>query len=173
MKRLLSVVAALNEEVTRLKEKKPKDAIKAKSVAQKPSSTVPGRPVGLHGRKLPSEVGIRYLYQPGELEGGGRRATDPVWSLGVCHVGRAVTKPDEPVLCYLEHTSVPPRGALCARSSFLCLPTPSRPWMGSSGAEDCVLKWFGMDAIGQHPSLVIICAQTKFLLVLGFHRVAL
>ena len=27
---------------------------------------------------------MRYLYQPGELEGGGkRRATDPIWSLDI------------------------------------------------------------------------------------------
>ena len=99
--RLPAVVAALNNEVTRLTGKKPSDAIKAKSVAQKPSSAVPGRPVGLEEQKLPSGVGVRYLYQPGELEGGRRRATDPVWSLGVYRLGRSVTKPDEPVLYYL------------------------------------------------------------------------
>ena len=76
--RLPSVVAALNGEVTRLTGKKPFDAIKAKTVAQKPSSIVPGRPVGLTEQRLPSGVGVRCLYQPGELEGGRRRATDPV-----------------------------------------------------------------------------------------------
>ena len=45
-KRLPSVVAALNEEVTRLTDKKPSDAIKAKTLTQKPSSVVPGRPLG-------------------------------------------------------------------------------------------------------------------------------
>jgi hypothetical protein len=43
-----------------------------------------------------------YLYQPGELEGGRRRATDPVWSISIHRLGRSVTKPDEPVLYYLE-----------------------------------------------------------------------
>ena len=52
--RLPSVVAALNGEVTRLTEKKPSDAIKAKTVAQKPSSVVPDRPVGLKEQRLPS-----------------------------------------------------------------------------------------------------------------------
>ena len=78
--RLPSVVAALNGEVTRLTGKKPSDATKAKTLrrgAQKPS-VVPGRPVGLEEQKVPSGVGVRYLYQPGELEGGRRRATDPV-----------------------------------------------------------------------------------------------
>ena len=103
--RLPSVVAALNGEVTRLAGKKPSDAIKAKTLhrgAQKPSSVVPGRPVGLEEQKVPSGVGVRYLDQPGELEGGRRRATDPVWSLEVHRLGRSVTKPDEPVLYYLQ-----------------------------------------------------------------------
>ena len=26
---------------------------------------------------------VRYLYQPGELEGGKRRATDPIWSVDI------------------------------------------------------------------------------------------
>ena len=99
--RLPAVVAALNDEETRLIGKKPKAAIKAKSVAQKPSSVVVGRAVGDAENKLLSGVGVRYLYQPGELEGGRRRATDPVWSLKVYRVGRSVTKPDEPVLYYL------------------------------------------------------------------------
>ena len=77
--RLPAVIAALNSEETRLTGKKPKDAIKFKRVAQKPSS-VYHRPVGLDEQKLPSGVGVRFLYQPGELEGGRRRATDPVWS---------------------------------------------------------------------------------------------
>ena len=55
--RLPSVVAALNGEVTRLTGKKPSDAIKAKTVAQKPSSVVPDRPVGLKEQKVPSGVG--------------------------------------------------------------------------------------------------------------------
>ena len=64
-------------------------------MTQKPSSTVQGRPVDLREQKLPSGVGVRYLYQPGELESGRHRATDPVWPL-------TVTKPGEPVLLYLQ-----------------------------------------------------------------------
>ena len=101
--RLSAVIAALNNEVTRLTDKKPADAIKATRVPQKPSSVVPGRPVGSSEQKIPSSVGVRYLYQPGELEGGRRRrATDPVWSLRVYRLGRSVTKPREPVLYYLQ-----------------------------------------------------------------------
>jgi len=100
--RLPAVVAALNGEITRLTGKTPKDAIRAKRLSQRPSSVVPGRPVGPREQKLPSGVGVRYLYQPGELEGGRRRATDPVWSLAVYRLGRSVTKPGEPVLYYLQ-----------------------------------------------------------------------
>ncbi len=66
----------------------------------RPSSVAPGHPLGLKEQKLPSDVGVRYLYQPGELEGGRHRATDAVWSLQVYQLGRSVTKPSEPVLYY-------------------------------------------------------------------------
>ena len=96
-----AIVSALNNEVTRLTGKNPKDAIKAKSVAQK-SSTVAGRHVGLEEQKLPSNVGVRFLYQPGELEGGRFHATDHLWSLQVYRLGQSVTKLGEPVLYYLH-----------------------------------------------------------------------
>ena len=109
VKRLPSVVAVLNGEVTRLTGKKPSDAIKAKTLTQKPS-VVPGRPLVLKEQKVPSGVGVRYLYQPGELEGGRRRATDPVWSLEVYRMGRSVTKPDETVLYNLQGNYALQRG---------------------------------------------------------------
>jgi len=62
--RLPAVVAALNGEVTRLIGKKPSEAIKARSVSQKPSSTVPGRTIGLDEPFLPSDTLVRYLYAP-------------------------------------------------------------------------------------------------------------
>ena len=71
VKRLPSVVSALNNEVTRLIGKKPAQAIKEKSVSSKPSTPY-SRPVGVNEKKLPPQVNVRYLYQPGELEGGGR-----------------------------------------------------------------------------------------------------
>ena len=89
VKRLLSVVAALNGEVTRLTDKKPSDATKAKTLTQKPSSVVPGRHLGLKEQKVLSGIGVCYLCQPGELEGGRRRATDPMWYLEVYRLGRS------------------------------------------------------------------------------------
>ena len=116
--RLPGVVAALNGEVTRLTGEKPSDAITLRHSTQKPSSVVPGHPVGLKEQKLPSGVGVRFLYQPGELEGGRRRATDPEWSLGVYRLGRSMTKPGEPVLYYLQDG--PPCGFV--REELLLVP---------------------------------------------------
>ena len=100
VKLLLEVVSALNNEVTRLTGKKPAEAIKEKSVFSKPATPY-SRPVGLNEKKLPPQVNVRYLYQPGELEGGDRRATDPIWSLKVYNIEKVVTKPEEPVMYYL------------------------------------------------------------------------
>ena len=100
VKRLPEVVSALNNEVTRLTGKKPAQGIKEKAVSSKPSTPY-SRPVGVNEKKLLPQVNLRYLYQPGELEGGGRRATDPIWSLKVYNIERIVTKPDEPVVYYL------------------------------------------------------------------------
>ena len=102
VKRLPAVIVALNGEMTRLTGKRPRDAIRAQSVAQNRSSVIPGRPVGLKEQKLPSDVLVRYLYQPGELEGGQRRrATDAVWSLRSYKLARAVAKSGAPVVYYL------------------------------------------------------------------------
>ena len=100
VKRLPEAVSALNNEVTRLIGKKPAEAIKEKSVYSKPSTPY-SRPVGLNEKKLNPQVNLRHLYQPGELEGGGERATDPIWSLKVYNIEKIVTKPKEPVMYYL------------------------------------------------------------------------
>jgi len=101
VKRLPEVVSALNNEVTSLIGKKPAIAIKEKSVYARPSTPYT-RPVGKREKILPSLVQVRYLYQPGELEGGVKRATDPIWSLKVFGIERAFSKPEQPVLYYLR-----------------------------------------------------------------------
>ena len=63
---LSAVVSALNNEITRLTGKKPAVAIKEKSVAAKPSTPY-SRPVRVKEKLLPSNVNVRFLYQPGEL----------------------------------------------------------------------------------------------------------
>ena len=123
VKRLPAVVEALNNEVTRLTGKKPVDAIRAKMVTQKPSSVIPGRLVGLKEQKLPFDVLVRYLYQPGELEGGQRRrATDAIWSLKIYRLARAVAKSGAPAVYYLE--GGPPRGFV--REELLVVPSDTQ-----------------------------------------------
>ena len=99
--KLPAVVSALNGELTRLTGQKRRDAISVKTVVQKPPAPA-AHPVGLKEQKLPSGVSVCYLYQPGELEGGRRQATHPVWSLEVYQLRRSVVKSDEPVLYYSQ-----------------------------------------------------------------------
>ena len=117
VKRLPDVVAALNNEVTSLIGKKPAVAIKEKEVSSQPSTKY-NRPVGANEKKLPPLINVRYLYQPGELEGGTKRATDPIWSLKVYQVVENKTKPNEPVVYYLSDG--PKRGFV--REELLVVP---------------------------------------------------
>lgn len=99
VKRLPDVVTALKNEKMRLIGKKPAVAIKQKSVFAKPATPY----LWDEQKKLPSYVDVRYLLQPGELEGSTQRATDPVWSFDTYTIGRAVSKPDAPVVYYLHN----------------------------------------------------------------------
>jgi len=117
VKRLPEVVSALNNEVTSLIGKKPAVAIKEKSVYSRPSTPYT-RPVGKREKILPPLVQVRYLYQPGELEGGVTRATDLIWSLKVYSIERSFSKPDQPVLYYLRDG--PKRGFV--REELLVVP---------------------------------------------------
>jgi len=117
VKRLPEVISALNNEVASLIGKKPAVAIKEKSAYARPSTTYT-RPVGKREKILPSLVQVRYLYQPGELEGGVKRATDPIWSLKVFGIERSFSKPDQPVLYYLRDG--PKRGFV--REELLVVP---------------------------------------------------
>jgi len=117
VKRLPEVVSALNNKVTSLIGKKPAVAIKEKSVYARPSTPY-SRPVEKNEKILPPLVQIRYLYQPGEFEGGVKRATDPIWSLKVYNIERSFTKPDQPVLYYLRDG--PKRGFV--REELLVVP---------------------------------------------------
>ena len=76
--------------------------IKEKAVSAK-RSTCYSRTVGEKEKKMPSNVNVRFLYQAGELEGGTKRASGPIWSLKVYTLERLVTKPAEPAPYYLCH----------------------------------------------------------------------
>ena len=126
VKRLPDVVSALNNEVTRLTGKRPASAIKEKSVVAKPSTPYL-RPVGMNEKNLPPLIHVRYLYQPGELEGGGtKRATDPIWSLKVYQVVENMTKPNEPVVYYLSDG---PKRGFVREELLVVLPNTQLPPM--------------------------------------------
>ena len=118
VKRLPSVLKAMNSEPTRLIGKDPSSALSLGQVNVKGSSYK--RPVGLGEVRLPPGVLVRYLYAPGEGEGGERRrATDPIWSLGVYNLSRSVVSSDQPVLYYLS-SGAPKRGFV--REELLVVP---------------------------------------------------
>ena len=110
VKQLPAVVKNLNNTVTRLvtggegEGMKPVDAIKLDVVSLKPALPAGSeRAVGLDEKKIGSDVTVRYLYAAGEQEGGThRRATDPIWSMKIYNIDRAITKADQPVLYYLD-----------------------------------------------------------------------
>ena len=96
--RLPDVINSLNKESTRLTGKTPLEAIKLPEVKHLSSKS---RPKTKPERLLPRGVKVRYLYQPGELEGGERRrATDPIWSLNTYEI-RQVFK-SNPIVYYLH-----------------------------------------------------------------------
>ena len=108
VKRLPQVLKAMNSEPTRLTGKEPSSAIGSDKVLVKKVEYK--RPVGLDEKRLPPGVLVRYLYAPGEGEGGERRrATDPIWSLEIYDLIRSVVTLDQPVLYYLS-SGAPKRG---------------------------------------------------------------
>ena len=98
------MVSALNNEKTRLIRMKPVNAIKWTLVKQGFS-----QPVKDYEEKL-LNVGteVRYLYEPGELEGyqykGERRkrSTDPIWSVDVYRIKYRYIQKQQPMLYYLH-----------------------------------------------------------------------
>ena len=97
VERLPAVLKIMNNKVTRLTGKEPTKVLKSADVPINGENY--GRPVGLDEVKLPPGVKVRYLYSPGEGEGGERRhATDPIWSLETYDLSRSVVSAEQPVL---------------------------------------------------------------------------
>ena len=101
-RRLREVIQALNSEPRRiLANETPMDVLEQDKVTLK--ETTYKRPVGIDEERLPPQIMVRYLYQPGEGEGDERRrATDPIWSLIVFNTDRMIVNPHQPVLYYLS-----------------------------------------------------------------------
>ena len=108
VKRLPHVLKAMNTEPTRLTGKDPSSTIGLEKVSIKKGNYE--RPVGLNEIRLSPFARVRYLYAPGEDEGGEkRRATDPIWSLDIYDLSRSVVSSGQPVLYYLSE-GAPKRG---------------------------------------------------------------
>ena len=101
VERLPAVLKSMNNEVTRLTGKEPLEVLKLKDI----SINAPkyNRPIGFDEVRLSPFSKVRYLFAPGEYEGGERRrAADPVWSLEIFELSHSKVSPDQPVMYYLS-----------------------------------------------------------------------
>jgi hypothetical protein len=102
--RLPAVISALNSEVTSAINMKPIEAIEKKTIPAKEKYKKKQR------QPVLGDVPVRYLYEPGEYEGGTAiRATDPVWSVTVHRISNTITTSDRPPRYWLDATA-PQRG---------------------------------------------------------------
>ena len=69
VKRLPEVIKAINSDM------------------KKKSPVIQNRPVG---KPISPDAALRYLYQPGEQEGGRRRATDAIWSVSIDEISHHI-----------------------------------------------------------------------------------
>ena len=98
--RLPSVIATLNNEVTRTTAMKPINAITKKYIPIQ--HNIPPHPIL-------GNVIVRYLYERGELEGGKKRATDPIWSITTHKISSITRSTGRPPIYRLDSTA-PQRG---------------------------------------------------------------
>ena len=103
VERLPAVLKSMNNEVTRLTGKEPQEVLKSKDISINAPKYKYNRPVGFDEVRLSPFAKLRYLFAPGEYEGGERRrATDPVWSLEIFELSHSKVSPDQPVMYYLS-----------------------------------------------------------------------
>ena len=118
--RLPKVIEALNNEETRLLGMKPIDAIKKKRIDA--ASSAPQK--WKDEIQIPYNIKLRYLYRPGESEGGERRrATDAIWSLKTYEINEVVRTPGDPILYYLSE-GAPKRGFV--RQELMIIPNDTQ-----------------------------------------------
>jgi hypothetical protein len=81
VKNLPMYITKLNNTITRMISLKLIDAITLDHIPQQKTNKKDKEKI----LKLSPDERVRYLYEPGEPEGGHRRATDPIWSLNYTH----------------------------------------------------------------------------------------
>ena len=117
VKNLDQVVESLNNETNRSTGLKPVEAIKMDSipVVLQQSSVAPA----LEPRTI-----VRYLYEPGELEGQRYRATDPIWSIYTYQILDRWDFPGQPSIYHLTapDSSPPPPKRSFVREELQVVP---------------------------------------------------
>ncbi|GES91553.1 hypothetical protein RCL_e13531_RclHR1_30000003 [Rhizophagus clarus] len=102
VKNLPTVVEDINNSITYQIGISPVEAIKNDEIIANPSKPRNG-PIGYDEEQLFYNDLVRYLLEPGELEGGGRRrAGDMNWSPKVYHIREALVQKNQPILYWLE-----------------------------------------------------------------------
>ncbi|GBB96025.1 hypothetical protein RclHR1_26670002 [Rhizophagus clarus] len=101
IKNLPLIVEDINNSITCQIGISPVEAIEKEEVIAKPSYSRDG-PLGFDEEKLSSDVLVRYLLYPGDLEGGRRRAGDLNWSPHIYHILESMVQKNQPVLYWLE-----------------------------------------------------------------------
>ena len=102
VKNLPTVVEDINNSITYQIGISPVEAIKNDEIIANPSKPRNG-PIGYDEEQLFYNDLVRYLLEPGELEGGGRRrAGDMNWSPKVYHIQEALVQKNQPILYWLE-----------------------------------------------------------------------
>ena len=101
VKNLHTIINKLNNSVTRLIGMTPNKAAVKKHVYAISSKPRNG-PMGFDEEQLPYNSLVRYLLNPGELEGGKRRATDCNWSPQAYTIKESLVQKNQPVLYWIE-----------------------------------------------------------------------
>ena len=127
VKYLFKSVQKLNSEKTQMLRMAPAKAIKLENV----TLNIKDYP---KEDTLPVDGLYRYLYQPGELEGGKtRRATDLIWSWNTHRLDRVISDPGQRLLYYLAGDKTPKRAFV--REELMLIPE------GTELPPDHVKKW--------------------------------
>ena len=124
VKDLPAVIDELNSRVTRLTGHIPHEAILSPTVES--NSSLPSKRDSTEPEKIISSTAIvRYLYLPGELEGGRRRATDPIWSLTTHRIDSITKREGSPNVYKLTNdinNNQPPPARIFVREELLLIP---------------------------------------------------
>ena len=100
VKNLPIIVEDLNSSITRLLGISPAEAIEKESVIAMPSKARNG-PMGYDEELLDYNTSVRYLLEPGELEGGRRRAGDMNWSPLIYYIRDTLVQKNQPILYWI------------------------------------------------------------------------